>query len=78
MTSETIEQFEAELADIFRNTPAGLASNALLAIPKKPAPFNAMVHGLTGQNTILISRGTPVLRENGPPVHARVPACRRP
>jgi hypothetical protein len=65
MTPETIDQLEAELADIFRHTPAGLAGNALLAVPKKPAPFNAVTHGLTGQHTILTAEELPLYAKMG-------------
>jgi hypothetical protein len=65
MTPEAIDQLEAELAEIFRNTPTGLTGNAFLAIPKKPASLNAMTHGLTGQHMILTAEELPFYAKMG-------------
>ncbi len=65
MTAGTLAQLESELADIFRNTPSGLISNANLAIPKKPASLNAMTHGLSGQHLILTADELPLYAKMG-------------
>jgi hypothetical protein len=65
MNPSTLARLESELAEIFRNTPTGLTSNAQLAPPKKPAAWNAMTHGLTAQNIILTAEELPLYAKMG-------------
>ena len=59
MSPSTIQQLESELAEIFQQAPAGLTGQTHLALLKKPKDFNAMTHGLSGQNIILTTEEIP-------------------
>ncbi len=65
MSQGAITQLESGIVTDFINPPTGLLSNAHLVLHGKPAAFNAVRHGLTGQNIVLTLEDFPLYLQMG-------------
>ena len=53
MSPMAVQQLESDLIADFDDAPSGVGSATRLVLHKKPKAFNAMTHGLSGQNIVL-------------------------
>ncbi len=64
MPPSTIEQLESELAEIFRNAPAGLTGNTELVTPKRHTAVT-LRNGVSGQTITLVPEEVPRYAQMG-------------
>jgi hypothetical protein len=64
MSQVAVQHLESDL-DGFKTAPNGTGGNSRVAFPKRPAPFNTIAHGLTGQDMILSADELPRYAQMG-------------